>query len=334
MVVVEEGEAGAPAFPPSYPPALSPEDCAKSTSKVTLSQPPGAAVWGGLVLLEFEVEGGKVDTFDVQTFDPSLAAWTNFYVGTQAMGQRDDGSYFMAVSPYFSEADKDQEHKLRIRPRQQGCPDADWTETDTFTAGDPLLGTTWKAEIPAALFSGQFMVQRALVVPDDTVNITPELRLGDATISMTFGKKGAFTETISVPLATETDAPFDGCTLAFTFSGTYQLILRQGYGGLMLAISDQTLTSFKGTTCTFPKIADMAFAAVDFKVRINAYTRQGISINYLPTLYATPGAPIWEDNGFGQLFQQLPQFLGYTTAKETGSVSGYVYPQDISFEQQ
>ncbi|HXK20375.1 MAG TPA: hypothetical protein VNG33_21345 [Polyangiaceae bacterium] len=78
----------------------------------------------------------------------------------------------------------------------------------------------------------------------------------------------------------------------------------------------------------------MAFAAADFKLRINAYTRQGVSINYLPTLYTTPGAPIWEDNGFGQLFQQLPQFLSYEAAAESGSVNGYVYPQDISFVRQ
>src|SRR4051812_31869067 len=68
----DENEGGAPAVAPSYPPALSPQDCATTTSKITLSQPEGAAVWGGLVLLEFEVEGAKVDSFEVQGFDPSL----------------------------------------------------------------------------------------------------------------------------------------------------------------------------------------------------------------------------------------------------------------------
>src|SRR5260221_11482112 len=94
----EDNDGGAPAivFPPNYPPALGPEDCATKTSKITLSQPDGAAVWGGLVLLDFEVEGAKVATFDVQGFDPALGAWTNSYVGSQAIGQRNDCSYFIA----------------------------------------------------------------------------------------------------------------------------------------------------------------------------------------------------------------------------------------------
>ncbi|HXK20374.1 MAG TPA: hypothetical protein VNG33_21340 [Polyangiaceae bacterium] len=215
--VPEDNDGGAPAapvYPPTYPPALSPEDCAKSTSKITLSQPDGAAVWGGLVLLEFDVAGGKVDSFELQTYDLLFAVWINFYTGAGATGQRDDGSYFMAVTPAFTDGDKDQELKLRVRPRQAGCPDADWTETDTFSAGDPLLGTTWTAEIPAAFFSGQLTVQRSLLVPDDTTNIAPELQLGGATVSMTFGKKGAFTETVKMALSSETDAPFDGCHLA------------------------------------------------------------------------------------------------------------------------
>jgi hypothetical protein len=329
----EENEAGAPAVAPSYPPALSPEDCSTATSEITLSQPDGAAVWGGLVLLEFTVDGAKLDSFDVQAFDPSLGAWTNNYVGTQATGQREDGSYFIAVSPYFSDDSKDKEMKLRVRPSQQGCPDADWTETETFTAGDPLVGTSWQAQIPAALFSGQFELQRQSIPAGDVLPSSP-LTLGDATVSVVFGKKGSFDEVVRVPLSTDADVPYDGCLLSLTFSGTYSLILRQQYGGMTLAISQQTLSSFKGTTCDLPAVDEMGFANMDpmaQPMRLSAYT-QNVSINYLPTLYAEPAAPIWQNNSFGQVFQQLPDFLTYVTAKESGSVSGYVYPQDVSFE--
>ena len=331
-IIVEVGEAGAPAFPPTYPPALGPEDCAKTTSAVTLSQPEGADVWGGLVLLDFTVEGAKVSSFDLQAFDPALMAWSNNYL-SQSNGQHEDGSYFMAVTPYFSDANKDKELKLRIRPSQQGCPEADWTETDTFSAGDPLLGTRWQAQVPATIFSGQFSLQRT-AIPNDMALPEVPVVLGAATLSLEFGKKGVFTESVSVPLGSEPDAPLNGCKLNLTFTGTYQLIVRQQYGGLMLAISEQTLTDFAATKCAFPKVEEMALAAKDSMLKISAYTRQGVSINYMPTLYAEPGAPIWEDGGFGQVFQQLPQFLNYVTPTEMGTVNGYVYPQDLSFERQ
>lgn len=326
-------EGGEPAAAPSYPPALGPEDCATTTSEITLSQPEGAAVWGGLVVLEFEVEGAKVDSFDVQLFDPSLEAWTNYYVNNQAMGQRDDGSYFMAVSPYFSEANKDQELKLRVRPSQQGCPDADWTETSSFTAGDPLIGTSWLGQISAGDLPGQLTVQR-----NPTDGVTPSsaarLTLGDATLSVDFGKKGVLTQVVTVDLSTKADEPYDGCTLSLTFSGTYEVSVRQQYGGVRVALSERTLTSFEGTTCAFPAVKDLALSAEDFDMRLNAYTQQGLLIDYVPLLFTDPGAPVWQNSNFGQVFQQLPEFLGYETAEEVGSVSGYTNVQELNLVQQ
>ncbi len=333
VVTNDDNEGGAPAVAPSFPPALGPEDCATTTSAIRLSQPDGAAVWGGLTLLEFEVEGGKVDQFDVQTFDPSLAAWTNFYTNVEAQGQREDGSYFLAVSPYFSEATKDLELKFRVRPSQQGCPDADWTETTSFGAGDPLEGTKWAGEIEAADFFGQFNVQR-YPIPNDTTLPSSPLTLGDASVSVDFGKKGVFTEVVTVPLKTEADAPYDGCTLSLTFSGTYQVSLRAQYGGVRLAISELTLTSIKGTACAFPAVEDMALSAKDFDVRLNAYTQQGISIDYLPTLFTDPGSPLWQNSNLAQIFQQFPSFLAYATPTETGSVNGYTNVQELLLERQ
>jgi hypothetical protein len=329
----EGNEGGEPAVAPSYPPALGPEDCATTTSKVTLSQPDGAAVWGGLVVLEFEVEGAKVDSFDLQLFDPSLGVWTNYYVNTQAVGQRDDGSYFMAVSPYFSNATKDEELKMRVRPSQQGCPEADWIETSAFTAGDPLVGTQWLAELSAGDFNGQLSVNRNPLNPETPAS-SPRLSLEGATLSLDFGKKGAFTEVVTIPLSSKEKEPYDGCILSLTFSGTYEVSLRQQYGGVRLSISEQTLTSFEGTTCDFPAVKEMAISADDFDMRLNAYTQQGISIDYVPTLFAEPGAPTWQNSSFGQIFQQLPQFLGYEDATETGNVDGYMNVQDLVFERQ
>ncbi len=329
----DDNAGGAPAVAVTYPPALGPEDCATVTSKIKLTQPAGAAVWGGLVVLDFTVEGAKVDSFDIQAFDPSLAAWTNNYLNTQTVGQRDDGSYVIAVTPYFSDVNKDKELKLRVRPTQSGCPDADWTETTAFTAGDPLVGTQWKAEIPGTGFTGQLNVQRT-AIPNDMALPPSRLTLGSVTLEVDFGKKGELTEVLTVPLSSKKDAPYDGCTLSLTFSGTYEVSLRQGYGGVSVAFSEQTLTSVEGTTCKFPAVNDLAISAKDFDMTLNAYIQQGISINYLPTAYAEPGVPTWQNSQFGQLFQQLSQFLPYTTANESGNVDGYLYPQDVMLTRQ
>jgi hypothetical protein len=329
----DDNEGGAPAATPSYPPALGPEDCVVTTGAVTLSQPEGAAVWGGLVVLEFEVEGAKVDSFDIQLFDPSLDAWTNYYVSTQAMAQREDGTYLIAATPYISDANRDQELRLRVRPTQDGCPDADWTETSGFMAGDPLVGTQWTAQIPATIFSGQLYIQRT-PIPNDTALPGSRLRLGDASLAIDFGKKGVFTQVLTLPLASQPLEPYDDCTLSLTFEGTYRLSLRQQYGGVTLSVSEQRLISLEGTTCEFPTIEQMMLSADDFDVRLNAFTQQGVSINYLPLLYTEPGAPLWQSSNFGQIFQELGGFLSYQTPDEVGNMSGSVYPQDLTLERQ
>jgi len=329
VAAMDEGnEGGEPAAPPSYPPAIGPEDCATKTSKITLSQPEGAAVWGGLVVLEFEVEGAKPSSFSVQTFDPALEVWTNYYVNQQAFGQRDDGSYFMAVTPYFSEATKDQELKLRVRPSQSGCPEADWTETSGFTASNPLVGTAWRAELSPGDFSQQLTLQRTPTDPEASPSSVP-LAVGDATFELDFGKKGALTEVLTLSLSSKEDEPYDGCTLSLTFSGTYEVSPRQQYSGLRLTLSDRTLTSTEGTTCKLPAVADLALSSEDFDLRLNAYTQQGISIDYLPLLFAEPGPPVWENSNLGQAFQQLPNFLAYQTDQEVGYVNGYLNVQDL-----
>jgi hypothetical protein len=101
-----------------------------------------------------------------------------------------------------------------------------------------------------------------------------------------------------------------------------------------LAISEQTLSSVKGTACDFPAVDEMALSATDFDLRLNTYTRQGISIDYLPTLFTEPGAPRLQNSGLAEVFQQLPDFLSYTTPTESGNVAGYANVQDITFERE
>jgi hypothetical protein len=331
-IVIEHSDAGAPSFPPSYPPALGPEDCAVSTSEVSLTQPEGAAVWGGLVLLEFDVEGGKVDGFDVQAYDPALGGWSTTYVRQEVAGQRDDGSYFFALRPTFSAPNRDAELKLRIRPTQSGCPDAEWTETDAFTAGDPISETAWEGTVPSELFSSSYTVQRS-TVPDGTPLPTTTVALGDVTLSVDFGEKGVVTQELTVPLLAAEDEPFHDCTLVLNFEGTYAPLLRHGYEGFTLALSEQRLVGWEGTTCTFPALADLTELTDETTVRLDAYT-QGVDINYLPLLYSEPSAPLWQNHNFSQIFSRLTQVLTYVSADETGSMNGYVYPQELVLEKQ
>src|SRR5262249_52129595 len=147
----------------------------------------------------------------------------------QQGGQRDDGSYFLAISPQFSDANKELERKVRIRPSQQGCPDAEWTESEGVTFGDPLSGTSWSADIPGALFNQQLNLNRVGVDP-----IPPEpLSFDDVSLAVDFGEKGAFSETLTVSISTAKGVPYDGCTVSLTFEGSYELVLRDQYGGQM-----------------------------------------------------------------------------------------------------
>lgn len=328
--IIVEGDAGAPAV--SYPPALGPDDCAVKTSKITLSQPAGADVWGGLVLIEFEVDGPTIDSFDVQMYDPALGGWSPYYVQQRAFGQRDDGSYFMAVEAVFSEATRDAELKLRVRPSQSGCPEGEWTETSGFTGRDPLAGTKWRAEVAAELFSNEYQVNRTSLPDNETLPST-RLTIGDVTLSVDFGKKGVFTEQVSIPLLAAEDEPFFGCTLDMTFEGNYSLFLRGGYYGVSLALSTAKLTALDMGDCPLPALDDLLISADDADVRLNAYT-QNVDIDYLPLLYSEPAAPRWANGNLAQVFNVLGPLLDYESPAERGSISNQLYPQDVVFELQ
>lgn len=311
-------------------PALVRTDCALGTSALRLSQPKGADVWGGLVVAEFEVEGAKVRNFDIQVFDPALDAWVNSYVETGASGQRDDGSYFVAVRPAYNEANRDSELKLRLRPVQDGCPNAEWSESEGFVAGDPIASTSWSADIVPELVSGNIFLQRSAVPGGDSL---PGLKveLKSASLQVEIGAKGEISETLTAELATEEGEPLDGCTVSLTYSGTYQLLMRN-YGGLTLAISDQTLTSTEGTTCELPTVEELALSGEDFELPLTGFSQQ-VNIDYEQTLWTKPGVPVWT-GGFAHVFDVLPAALSYVTDTETGVSSGYMSPQELTLVKQ
>lgn len=306
-------------------PALTRDDCATKTSELRLSQPAGANVWGGLVVAEFEVEGAKTRDFAMQLYDPALQAWINTYADYNGIGQREDGTYFVAVRPTYNEANRNEELRLRIRPMQEGCPNGEWTESEPFVAGDPVASTSWNAEIPGTMFNGGIDVQRSQIM-GEPMQQSMRVQLTSATLRVEFGKKGEVSETVTAELETEEGLPFDGCTLSLTFSGTYELLMR-AYGGIMLVMSEQTLTSTEGSSCTLPSVEELALSGDMFDLPLSAFS-QSVNVDYQPTLWAKPGAPVWQ-GGFGHVFEVLPQYLGYTTETELGVSSGYVSPQEL-----
>jgi hypothetical protein len=305
-------------------PALGPEDCATSTSKLELSQPAGAGVWGGLVMVEFEMADAKTRNFEIQVFDPALDAWLNSYAEPGSSGQREDGSYFLTVRPSYNEANKDEQLKLRVRPTQDGCPNAEWTESDSFVAGDPVAGTKWSAQIPSEFLNGSINITRS-ALPEGALG-SVRVGLGDAQLDVELDGKGQITQRLTVPLEVAEGEPFEGCTLSLTFGGAYELLLRS-YGGLTLLVSQQELLGTEGTTCDFPSLDELAFSADGFDVPLSAYS-QSVNVDYQPTLYVDPGAPVWQ-NGFGQIFDVLPQYLSYATTEELGNALGYVSAQEL-----
>jgi hypothetical protein len=326
-----ESDGGEPAVV-SYPPAIGPEDCNTSIENLKLSQPEGAAVWGGLVVLTFETEGAPASAFQTQLFDPSLGIWVNAYA--QTSGQRDDGSYLLAITPSTAESNLDKQLKVRLRPSQEGCPEREWVESETFSASDPVAGTSWKAVVPAALFNNKFTVQRFEAASEQPA-VLPSTRaaLGDASVELTFGEDGELSQTVTLPFVADKGEPFAGCRFVLTFEGTYSLIVRNQYGSLTLAISDLSLTSYSGSECAFPALETLSLANETQSLLLPAYT-QSFGVSYLPLLYEEPGVPMWENSSVAQVFQQLPQFFNYVTKNERGSLQGYVYPQELVLEKQ
>jgi len=324
-------DGGAPAVAEAFPPALGPEDCLASTSEITISQPEGGEVWGGLIILEFEVEGGKVDSFEIQAWDAATEVWRSGNVYAQYSGQREDGSYLMAVAPELNDANKDEEIRLRIRPSQAGCPDGDWTETEAVTQGDPLIGTSWSGEVSDLFLNANLYIERTPVVVEE-VPSTSELHFADAvSFSVDFGADGVLSQAFTVPLASAEGEPYDGCTLTFMFEGQYEVYFRRGYNGLVVAVSERELTSIEGDGCAFPTVEEMAISGEDVLMTLDGYV-ENVSINYLPLLHAEPGAPVWSNNSFGRFFDVLPQALRYSTDAESGYANGYVYTSDFQME--
>lgn len=318
----------------TFPPALGPEDCVPAVTDLTLSQPAGADVWGGLTVLEFNAlnaTGALLDNFHVQRFDPAADAWLNGYVGNYYSGQREDGTYFLAVGFVPNDSSKDEQFRLRVRPVQQGCPEAMWTESKAFTMGNPIEGTSWSTQVPAALVNGSLNVVRTVgpLLPMEQV----PLRVGDVGATLTFAKGGAFTQLITVPLESEKGAAYDGCTLALTFEGTWELSLKAQNGQMSVFVSQLALSSTEGTVCAFPKLADMALSGTDFAMSWEGFA-QNVSVDYTASLYADPGAPAWSYTNFLQILVSLGQLLHYNSVTEVGVGQGGVYFSQATFEKE
>jgi hypothetical protein len=333
--------AGAPATPVSYPPALGPEDCASTVTDLKLSQPAGADVWGGLTLLEFQVAGAGSRNFEIEAFDPDTGAWLNQYVGYAYSGQRTDGTYLLGVNLYPTEASQDADQRVRVRPTQQGCPEADWVESDAFKLVSPFEGTSWAGTIPGNHFTGEMHIVGSYLNED------VRLHLGDTAVSANFADDGTFSQTFTAPLQTSKGAPFQGCTLSLTFEGTWRYELGGFGNGQQLQIADVTLTSTKGSKCTYPALADMDINQEGFKLELGDGTYYP-RIDYVPTLAIKPGAPAWSTEIFNGIVQQLGQLLGHTVPSQmddggagaagpvgdSGNAQGQFNATDVSLEKQ
>jgi hypothetical protein len=159
-----------------------------------------------------------------------------------------------------------------------------------------------------------------LPLPSTRVTLT------GATLNVAFGPQGALTQRLTVPLQADAGAPYEDCTLSLTFTGTYELTLRS-YGNLSIVLSPQELTSYEGTTCSFPNVDELLLTGKDFDGTMAGYV-QFLNVDYSPTVYVTPGSPTWQ-GAFTRVFEQLARYMNYETDEERGDASGNVSPQDF-----
>ena len=150
-------------------PALTPAQCPAAPGEVTLDSI--APVWGGLLVVNATVASRTADDFDLEILDPTLGAWTRSYGG---FWQREDGRYALPIRPSVTEQNKDEEFKLRVRSRLDGCAPSAWSEGPTFTLTDPLSDTSWKASWDPGSISGEMNLNLLDIAMQTSVSTTLE----------------------------------------------------------------------------------------------------------------------------------------------------------------
>lgn len=303
---------------PIPPPALGPDDCAAATGEIAVTQPYGADVWGGLTVVEFEVAGASVDTFDIEYFEPALDAWISGSI-LRFQGQRADGRYALGFSIVPRPGSVDSEFRVRVRPQQAGCPDAAWTESPGFALSDPLAGSVWTATVPQADLIGELTLEKTISTFTPPISIP--LTLGDVELTYIFQEDGVLLLDLWVPLSTAADKPYHECTMVFSFTGTWRMELDRS---LRLMTSPLSFAGAPGSICAYPEPTELAVNQPGFMSPVPPALLALEDIDYEPTLQVPPAAPSWLNGFFTAAVRALPQLLAYNKLTELGSVGGTV----------
>jgi hypothetical protein len=314
-------------------PALTPAQCPAAPSDVSLDEL--APVWGGLIVVNATVASGTPDAFDIEVFDPTIAAWSRVYGNAW---QREDGRYAFSVTPSVTEYNKDATFKVRLRARLNGCPPSSWAEGPSYTLSDPLTGTTWVATWDAGAVSGEINVTRYDPMNEVSLETTYPRFDGSLVHTVTFAEDGAFDETYEFTLAgRDAGEPFDGCSFALRYTGTWSYYYERY--GINVLVSERVPAenAADGSECAAP--APSALAINDetrsADLRLSGMV-MGTGADYSALLHAPDGPIRMESYQLASALQN-PRFLfglSYETAEESGSVSGYLGPQYYVYQKQ
>jgi hypothetical protein len=309
-------------------PGITAKDCPLTPTDVTLDKV--APVWGGLIVVESTVPGGAPDGIDMQILDPGRNEWTYSYGNFR---QKADGKYLSFATPNPRESTKGSEFKLRIRARLSGCPPTAWVETPGFTLGDPITGTTWRADIPAGFLNGSVSVQK--FGGTGTTTGPYSVTQNPASHQVTFSADGSFAETYGFTVTSKTNGDlYKDCAFQLTYGGTWKLQFVNDSPNIF--ISDRKPkagAATTGSTCAAPPLADLEINQPTTPISI-PFQSIGLGMDYAPLRDTPPGKPTWSNNGFANGFNYVTGAVQDVVGPDTSNLTGGVYPSYSTYQKQ
>jgi hypothetical protein len=279
-----------------------------------------APVWGGLVVVEARVPDGVVDQFDVALFDPSVGAWVTIYPAQAS--HRADGTFQLELRPQVNDASFTGNWKARLRARLLGCAPSAWAESDAFTLGNPLAGTTWVARTDPSQVATSFQVN----LPGGSYTITS---ISGIVHQVSFAAGGALGERWSYDIKTNAPgAPYDGCHIDLAYAGAWKL--QAQYGALQLLLSDRrpVVGGDVGTICGNPSRTSFYYEQPQTIARLVG-VNVAFNPDYQPLTYTTPGPVRWNSGAlFGSMVNTL---VDLSVPGSSLSVTGGLSTFDASY---
>lgn len=312
--------------PAAVQPALGPEDCPSAPESLQLL--PIAPFWGGFVVITAGVSQGYVDQLEAEYLDPASNTWISAYAEQR---ETPDGRFWVSVSPSVNAGNKDKSFRIRLRSRLDGCAPSSWTETESFSLGDPIAGTTWQSQWPPTIMNGSVVLSRNVAGAADQFEYQ---FVNGVTHTAQFEADGTFKERYQFELTTPTEgAPFNGCSLSLNYVGNWQITFGRYESSVQISARAPASEASEGSTCTSPLPETWDLVRSEAAVPLNAISLP-LSFDLTEFLYAEDPVMRWDATNLSGNFSGALSHLRYESGEEFGIFTSWPYVASARYVKQ